>query len=389
MSVPQVDSMVAVVDLADHDKPAAPVVIREVVGDRKKHNKPRSTEPSSNEPATSMVDSLARYFVVPIALALDIVTMLIRITETTIQLTLPDVYAMWAAHTDKAIAFFYYLSNIIVIAGISIGVTASLFLAMPLLYLIEHRIEAAHKVKNRRTRKEMLTFLEAKRKRYNRYTMLAVSVPILFGISFFLSQQHIEFLKFVTAAADIAAPIIVLFVITQTEREHKDKDTQEQAIGIATDVVLGNMRNIRETATGVLRKAEAAMLKAGTEGDIEGMIDAATPHDENDRFYTIVDICKRLGIPTDRDAPERKKVYRIVYKAVHEGEASIRRDKKGRGYLVPGKLFDKLFGDYLADKQGVVVPKDSDRTADTSTAAQGQGTGGQGLDMSTGSASAA
>jgi hypothetical protein len=331
----------------------------------------------------SLVEMFARGLVVPVALVLDIVTMLIRVTETTIQLTIPDVYKQWQDHVDPRIAILYYVVAIVVVAGLSIGVTASLFLAMPLLYLIDHRIEAAQKVRNRRTRKEMLAFLKTKRSRYQGYTRLAVAVPVLFGVSYFLNQQHWEFIKWVTAVADIAAPIIVLFVITQTEREHKDIDAQEEAIVIATDVVMSNMRSIKDSAGGLLKKEQAAMLKAGTEGDVEGMIDAATPRDDVDRLYTIVEICRRLGVSTERDSKERKKVYRIVVRAVHEGETEIRRDRKGRGYLVPGKLFDKLFGDWLAERQGLGQTIDSHRTVDTSRDPLAQGLDGHRVDMNT------
>ena len=90
------------------------------------------------------------------------------------------------------------------------------------------------------------------------------------------------------------------------------------------------------------------MLKAGTEGDIEGMIDAATPHEDDDRYYTISDICRKLGVLATRDSADRKKIWRVVNQAYKGGETDIRRATKGRGYLVPGKLLDKLFGDYQA-----------------------------------------
>lgn len=296
--------------------------------------------------AKSIVDSLARRFVVPVALVLDVITSLIRIAETTVQLILPNVYAAWIQHSGAVLTALFYGSALVVVAGISLGVTASLFLAMPLLYSINRRIDSAMKIRNRRVRKDMLDHLTHKRGRYKGYVVWAVSVPVLFGASYFLAATHLGFLMWITAAADIAAPLIILYVITQTEREASDIDPQEQAVTVATDVVLTNVKNIRQTEEGVLRKEQAAMLKAGTEGDIEGMIDAATPHDEADRYYTISDICGKLSVPATRESADRKKIWRIVNQAYKAGETDIRRAQKGRGYLVPGKLLDKLFGDY-------------------------------------------
>lgn len=307
----------------------------------------RAEPPSTKRPETkSMVDTLARRFVVPVALFLDVLTSLIRIAETTIQLILPDVYDGWIKHEGTPLTIAYYVSALIVVTGISIGVTASLFLAMPLLYQINRRLDAALKIRNRRVRRDMMIHLNQKKKRYNFYVWCACSVPILFGASYFLAALKIGFLIWLTAAADIAAPLIILYTITQTEREASDIDPQERAVTVATDVVLDNVGNIRQSEAGLLRKEQAAMLKAGTEGDIEGMIDAATPRDDADRYYTISEICKKLGVPTGRDSSDRKRIWRIVHLAYKSGEMDIRRAEKGRGYLVPGKLFDKLFGDY-------------------------------------------
>jgi hypothetical protein len=340
------------------------------------------------------VNRLASRYVVPAALVLDIITMLIRIAETTIQLTLPEAYAAWSHHDGQILTVLYYAAGIIVVIGLSLGVSASLFVSMPLLYEIERRIDAAQRNKNRRVRRDQVAALTRKKGRYARYIGLACTVPVLFGASYFLSQQGIAWLKYLTAIADVAAPIIVLFVITQTEREHSDIDPQERAVSKASDVLIENLNRITPDG-GLLRKEQAAMLKAGTEGDLEGMIDAATPQDETDRYYTIVDICRRLGFPTARDSAPRKKIYRIVALAYRQRQQGVIRSSKGRGYLVPGKAFDALFGDLMGNAQfitqapptpseppqGQVQAEDRQRTVDASTEAPGAGTGGQAVDV--------
>jgi len=321
-------------------------------------------------PQTSIVNVVARR-VASLALILDVVTLLIRIAETTIQITLPDLSMAWTEHHGSVLTVLFYTAGITVVIGLSIGVSASLFMSMPLLYEIDKRIDAVTKIKNRRARKEMTLYLTTKRSRYFRYILLAVLVPLLFGASYFLSNLGLGWLKYVTAIADIAAPIIVLFVLSQTEREHDNSDPQEQAIKKATDVMLENMNHI-SSRDGTLTRGQANVLKAGTEGDIEAMIDAATPEDTSDRWYTIVDICKRLGFSIDRDSSQRKKVYRIVSSAYSSRLHDVRRSAKGRGYLVPGRAFDALFGDLLSDapsKPFIEQPKDAIRTKDTTTEA--------------------
>lgn len=309
-----------------------------------------STQPASPaSPAShdvSIVDMIARRFVVPAALILDVATTLIRIAETTMQIVLPEASVAWERHAGPILAPLYYTSALVVILGISIGVTASLFLSMPLLYQINRRIDSAMRIRERRLRKDMCEHLTGKRRRYKGLIAAACAVPLLFGASYFLSNFHIGVLTWVTALADIAAPIIVLFVITQTEREHADIDPQEIAVETATTVVLTNLRNIRQADDGMLTQPQAATLKAGTSGDIEGMIDASTPRDDDDRYYTVSDICKKLGVSADRESADRKKVYRIIHQAYRNGETAISRAAKGRGFQVPGKLFDRLFGDF-------------------------------------------
>lgn len=363
---------------------------------------PRSGATSQQPAQEGTVNHLATRYVVPAALVLDIITMLIRIAETTIQLTLPEAFTAWANHTGQIMTILYYTAGIIVVLGLSLGVSASLFVSMPLLYEIERRIDAANRNKNRRVRRDQVAALTRKKSRYARYIGLACAVPVLFGSSYFLAQQGIGWLKYLTAIADIAAPIIVLFVITQTEREHQDIDPQERAVSKASDVLIENLNHITP-AGGMLKREQAAMLKAGTEGDLEGMIDAATPQDETDRYYSIIDICRRLGLPTARDSSPRKRIYRIVALAYRQRQQGVVRSSKGRGYLVPGKSFDALFGDLMGDAQFMtqappVLPsttpghdqvKDSVRTVDMSTALQGADPGGQSVDISTAEAPAA
>lgn len=357
---------------------------------------PRS-EAGTQQPAQDgTVNRLATRYVVPAALVLDIITMLIRIAETTIQLTLPEAYVAWLHHDGQVMTLLYYAAGIIVVLGLSLGVSASLFVSMPLLYEIERRIDAANRNKNRRVRRDQVAALAHKKQRYARYIGMACAVPVLFGVSYFLGQQGIDWLKYLTAIADIAAPIIVLFVITQTEREHADVDPQERAVSKASDVLIENLNRIQPDG-GLLKKEQAAMLKAGSEGDLEGMIDAATPQDETDRYYTIIDICRRLGLPTARDSSPRKRIYRIVALAYRQRQQGVVRSSKGRGYLVPGKSFDALFGDLMGDAQFItqaspVTPsttpsggqaEDTVRTVDMSTAAQGADHGGHAVDALT------
>lgn len=294
----------------------------------------------------SIVDLIARRVVVPAALVLDVATTLIRIAETTMQIVLPDVSAAFERHQSPFLSALFYGSALVVILGISIGVTASLFLSMPLMYQIGRRIDSAVKIRDRRMRKDMVEHLREKRKRYSAYVALACSVPVLFGLSYFLANFHLGILTWVTAVADISAPIIILFVITQTERESGDLDPQEIAVETATGVVLSNLRSIRQTDGGMLTQPQAMTLKAGTAGDIEGMIDASTPRDDDDRYYTIAEICRKLNVSADRDDSNRKKVYRIAHDAQKAGEVDIRKSSKGRGLEVPGKLIDKLYGDF-------------------------------------------
>ena len=294
----------------------------------------------------SIVDLIARRVVVPAALVLDVATTLIRIAETTMQIVLPDVSAAFERHQSALLAALFYGSALVVILGISIGVTASLFLSMPLMYQIGRRIDSAVKIRDRRMRKDMVEHLKEKRQRYTAYVGLACSVPVLFGMSYFLANFHLGVLTWVTAVADIAAPIIILFVITQTEREAGDLDPQEIAVETATGVVLSNLRSIKQAEGGLLTQPQAMTLKAGTAGDIEGMIDASTPRDDDDRYYTVAEICHKLNVSADRDDSNRKKVYRIAHDAQKAGEVDIRKAPKGRGLEVPGKLIDKLYGDF-------------------------------------------
>ena len=294
----------------------------------------------------SIVDSMARRYVVPAALLLDVLTTLIRIAETSLQLVLPDVGAAWSAHKSPGLNAAYYASGVLVIAGISLGVTASLFLAMPLTYQINKRLDAAMKIKNRRVRREMAEHLRAKRNRYRGYVALACLVPLLFSASFFLSSLHWPFIPILTAAADISAPLIILFVITQTEREAGDIDTQERSVQVATEVVLGNLQKVQHNDQGELAPAHAQMLRAGADGDLDGMIDAAVPRQEGETYYTVTDICLKLGVPEGRESSDRKRIWRIVNAAFLEGKSGVRKADKGRGYLVPSASFDRLFGDY-------------------------------------------
>jgi hypothetical protein len=289
---------------------------------------------------------MARRYVVPVALLLDVLTTLIRIAETSIQLVLPDVGAAWLAHKGPLLTPLYYGAGITVIIGISVGVTASLFLAMPLTYQINKRLDAALRIKNRRVRKEMSEHLRAKRKRYQGYVALSCAVPLLFSASFFLGNLHWPIVQVITAAADIAAPLIILFVITQTEREAGDVDAQEQSVQVATSVVLSNLSAVKHNEDGELRPAHAQMLRAGADGDLDGMIEAATPRDDDEQYYTVTDICGKLGVSDGRESSDRKRVWRIVNTAFLEGKSGVRRAPKGRGYLVPSSAFDRLFGDY-------------------------------------------
>lgn len=300
------------------------------------------------EQDTSMVDAIARRFVVPLALALDIAATFIRIAQSTIQLILPDVYAAWAAHTNGLTTFFYYSSNVIVIAAISIGTTASLFLTMPLLYQISTRIDAANQIKNKKIKRERLAHLREKRTAYNRLVQWAISVPLLFGASFFLAGFHWGILDIITAIADIAAPIIILYTITNSEREYKSLDPQERTMHTTTDVVIASATQIGQrfgSDTG-LSIREAHMLKRGIEGDIEGMIDATIPLDPKVRYYTVTELCRKLGVSSDSRSPYRKAVQRIVERAYKAGELTIRQDEKRGAWLVPSTLYDDLFGSF-------------------------------------------
>jgi hypothetical protein len=332
----------------------APVAVLEEAPVVRRYVQPIETHTPALD--VSIVDTIARRVVVPAALVLDVATTLIRIAETTMQIVLPEASAAFEQHRSPVLAALFYSSALIVILGISIGVTASLFLSMPLLYQINRRIDSAVKIRDRRLRKDMVDHLRDKRARYKWYVVAACSVPVLFGMSYFLASFHIGALTWVTAVADIAAPIVVLFVITQTEREQHDIDPQEVAVEAATSVVLGNLRSIRQTDGGMLTQPQAATLKAGTSGDIEGMIDASTPHDDTDRYYTLTDVCHKLNVSADRESADRKKVYRIVGQAYKTGEAGIRRASKGRGFLVPGKLLDQLFGDFQPVNKSAVKP---------------------------------
>jgi hypothetical protein len=295
---------------------------------------------------TSMVDAIARRYVVPLALGLDVATTAIRVTETSVQLILPDLFAAWNSHAGLPLSIAYYTLNLVVIAGLALGVTASLFLAMPLLALVNRKLDNAAHIRRPRVRKEKVAALLRKRSRCVRYIWLACAVPLLFGVSYVLGGLHLSWLVWVTAFADIAAPIIVLFVITQTEREAYATDTQEQAIDVANGVVIGALRGIHHNASGVLQVGQAAMLRAGTDGDVEGMINAATPRDSTTRYLTVNDVCARLSIPTERDAPGRRRVARRVKDVYDMGGTAIIKGKPGEGYLIPGTLYDELFGDW-------------------------------------------
>jgi hypothetical protein len=150
----------------------------------------------------------------------------------------------------------------------------------------------------------------------------------------------------VSAVADIAAPLVALFVITQTEREAGAHDPNERAVATAQSVVLSSLSDIRRGEDKALNPRDAEMLKRGLDGDLQGMIDAALPLDTSEPYYTITALCQRLGFDPSAESAQRKTVYRAIRRARDKGETRIRQGKNG--LEVPGSLIDHLLGDLLA-----------------------------------------
>lgn len=323
------------------------------------------SQPTIHQGNKSIVDNVARKFIVPVALALDGMATLIRIADTTVQLTLPNVYTGWEAHKDGLTNVLYYTSAFIVISAISLGITAALFLLNPLMYVVNNRIETANHISNKKTKLERLKMLGAKKQRYQNYNKMAIGPVLAFGISYFLSQRipGNGIIQALTAAADIAAPLIILFVIAQTEREMNSNDAQESTMAESQHIVMTNVRRVGQSSTdGTLTAQQATMLKRGMDGDVGGMVDATVPIDTQERMYTISQICAKLDagrgiITTDRDDPNRRRISRIVSKSQAGGDYDIIKDAK-RGWLVPAKLIDKLFGDYIPTKLAIRLVSD-------------------------------
>lgn len=296
----------------------------------------------------SMVDRLARRVVVPLALALDIVQMLIRVLETTMRIILPDAYTAWQAHAGL-LAPLFYLSAVTVMVSMAIGLCAMLYLVMPLTYLINKRIESLVNIRNKKVKAEMTRAFTAKKKRYNGLLRLAISVPILFSISYFFPNGGV-FVTLLTAAADIAAPIIILYVISNAEKEIDDIDPQETTSAKARAIALDGLERINPAAG--LSVTNARMLRHGLDGNLSGMIDAAIPREAVKKVYTITEICGKLGVSSAKDSPDRKAIWRTVKRAAEDYPQLVDKDK--RGYLFPGQLWDEYFGDF--------TPSESRRT---------------------------
>ena len=329
---------------APPDAPAAPAV---TATPTPPPIQPAPAIPVKKEQDVSMVDTIARRFVVPLALVLDIAATFIRIAQTTVQLTLPDVYAAWNSHTSGVTGALYYTSNAIVIAAISIGTTASLFLTMPLLYQIATRLDAASQIRNKKIKNERLKHLRQKQRRYVNLVVSAIIVPLMFGVSYFLASFHLGILDFVTAIADIAAPILILYTITNSEREYRNLDPQERTMKTTTDVVITSANRIGDKfGTQGISAQEATMLKRGIEGDITGMIDATIPLDPKVRYYSVTEICHKLHVTADSRSPYRKRIQRIIEAAYKGGELRIRQDEKRQAWMVPASIFDDLFGSF-------------------------------------------
>jgi len=332
----------------------------------------------------SIVDRLARQFVIPAAVGLDIATTVIRVVTTGSQMIIPAAYVAWQAHTGPWLTLAYDLAGVVVLAGLALGTTAAAQLSMTLLYVVNKRVDAAHDIRNPKRRKFTLSKLTEQRTRVVRYIAFTCASLVLFFAGGVLDALHIGGVGWVSALADIAAPLIALFVITQTEREAGARDPNERAVATAQSVVLSSLSDIRRGEDKALNPRDAEMLKRGLDGDLQGMIDAALPLDTSEPFYTITDLCKRLGFDAGPDSAQRKQVYRAVRRARDKGETRIRQGKNG--LEVPGSLIDFLLGDLLAGPRAIsgqpmialipassgvisMRPQDAFRTADGQRAA--------------------
>lgn len=317
----------------------------------------------------SMVNSLARRVVAPVALVLDIVATFIRIADTSVQLLNPDAYKVWQLHKDAGTAFFWSLALYLVIGAIAIGTTASLFMLYPVIAQQHDRIEAARSIKNKRVKNERIKSLQEKLERYRGLRRLAILTPVLFGVAYFLKSLvgDLSFgatlIQIITAITDIIAPLAILQVLTSVEKEYDRMDAQERTMEASTNMVISQVARVAEQFTGdTLTARQALILKSGMDGDIGGMIDAAVPRDERQRMYTITDLCHKYDCGTDKDDPGRKAIYRKVTAAYAAGMLEIIKDTK-KGWMVPGKLLDELFGDWKPPQPALRLVSDYTRTA--------------------------
>ncbi len=302
---------------------------------------------------TSLLDQVTRP-AARAALFLDLIATIIRVGQVLSQLTLPDAYAAYAAHADPVLAALYYGAGIEVVLAIALGVTAGAFLSFRLIYLINRRIAAAHKIRTKRTRQERLKMLEARLSRYAGLRNLSVVPLVLFGIPYFFASLDIPGMNLFDAVTGVAAPVIILYVVSQTEQEADNIDAEEIMQDVTTRVVVSQAEKIAERVGGKITPQDALMLSRAADGDLPGVIEAGLPRNEAERYYTITEICARFGVSPHRDSPDRKKLYRIAADARRNGEMEIVRDLR-RGILVPSRLFDKLFGDFQPRAVAVAV----------------------------------
>jgi hypothetical protein len=323
----------------------------------------------------SMLDSMARRFIVPVGLFLDVLGMVIRFTSVMMLLTLPTLYAAWQTHSNPIVALMYYIAAFVAIGSIGLGVTGGLYMTMPLLYKVDKQIEAAQRIRRTNIKTARLKELREKKHRYQGYLKLLIWVIGIFGVSYFFGPMlgNNPLVEIATGAAAIAAQVIIAYVLTQTEREQDAVDTQERTHSAATDIAVEQVRRIGEKFDGeTLTPRQAQSLQHGLDGDIAGMIDVLVPRDESEKMYTISELCTKYGCGTDRDDPGRKQIYRIVVLAHDAGELDIVKDRK-RGWLVPGKLLDKLFRDWTPPPQMLRLAPDRGWTSSAVQPAQEAG----------------
>lgn len=337
-----------------------------------------------------------------VVLPLDIIATVNRVTLAVMPSTLPDLYHAWMTHTNGGMATAYYLVGLATLLAVPLGVSVAALLTFPLFNIISKRIDAAKHNPNRRMRKEMTSLFKEKRKRYIFFTCLAI-VPMALFLMSFITQGYKPATKttyspvtttvkgkkqtkqvptttvtgldlsgliaVLTFFADVTAPIITMYVVMNMEHEVNEVETQEIATSTTANVLVQRIRTVAEgVGNGTLDKHQAYMLKRGMEGDLMGALDAIVPRDETERMYTIAELCRKLNVSTDPTGANYRKIQRIIKRAREAGETDIVIDStSGRGrWLVPGKLFDKLFGDYEPSQEALQLVSDATWTRNRS-----------------------